>query len=108
VRSGGVPRVRKVEIMIEEPTQQAELRAPGVQPMAMCPMATMCKGMMEKPHSGLMAMFPGAVLIVLGLLILIEPWIFVWLVGIAFVLFGVGLLMMGNFLRRLGVHARHM
>jgi Flp pilus assembly protein TadB len=97
--------------MIEEATQQAESRAPAVTPrrtpMAMCPMATMCKGMMEKPPSGFFAMLAGAVLIVLGMLIVVEPTILVWLVGIAFVLFGVALLVMANFLRRLGVQLRN-
>jgi hypothetical protein len=96
----------------EEITQQAESRAPGITPrptpMAMCPMTTMCKGMMEKPPSGYLATLAGAVLIALGILIFAEPRIAVWLVGIAFVMFGIALLVMANFLRRLGVRLRNM
>ena len=76
--------------------------------MAMCPMASMCKGMMEKPPSGFLAMLAGAVLIVLGMLISVEPRMLVWLMGSVFVLFGIALLMMANFLRRLGAQARNM
>jgi hypothetical protein len=98
--------------MVEETAPQAEWKTPGITPgqtpMAMCPMATMCKGMMEKPPSGFLVMLAGAVLIVLGLLIFVEPRIVVWLVGSALVLFGVALLMMANFLRRLGAQARSM
>ena len=97
--------------MVEETRQPAELKTPEMivrqTPMAMCPMATMCKGMMQKPSSGFLAMLPGVVLIVLGTLIFVEPRILAWLMGTAFVLFGVALLMMGNFLRRLGAHVRN-
>jgi uncharacterized membrane protein HdeD (DUF308 family) len=71
-------------------------------------MATMCKGMMEKPPSGHVAMLAGAVFIVLGILIFGDPRIVVWLVGTAFVLFGIALLVMANFLRRVGVRLRNM
>lgn len=63
---------------------------------------------MEKPPSGFLAVLPGAVLIVLGMLIFVEPKVLVWLVGAGFILLGVVLLMMGNFLRKLSVHARNM
>jgi hypothetical protein len=98
--------------MVEDTTQQAEVRAPGVMPrqtpLAMCPMASMCKGMMENPPSGFLAVLPGTVLIVLGMLIFVEPKVLVWLMGAGFILFGVVLLKMGNFLRKLSVHARNM
>lgn len=99
--------------MIEAATQQTTEQAPpGTRPrptpMAMCPMAKMCKGMMEKPPFGLLLMFPGAVLIVVGVLIFLEPRILVWLMGAAFVLLGVMLLMMASFIRRLGVQFRNM
>jgi uncharacterized membrane protein HdeD (DUF308 family) len=70
-------------------------------------MATMCKGMMEKPPSGYPVMFAAAVLILLGVLIFVEPRIVVWLVGSAFVLFGIALFMMAKFLRRLGTQMRN-
>ena len=52
-------------------------------PMAMCPMAKMCKAMMNKPPSGLLAMLAGAVLIAVGMLIFVEPQTLVWMVGAA-------------------------
>ncbi|HSC93430.1 MAG TPA: hypothetical protein VLC73_00515 [Burkholderiales bacterium] len=75
-------------------------------PMAMCPMAKMCEGMMKKPPSGFAAMVAGIMLIVLGALILVEPRILVWLAGAALVLFGMMLLLMSRFIRRLGVQLR--
>jgi len=97
--------------MVAEVTQQADLKTPAIiprlTPMAMCPMAAMCKGMMEKPPPGFLTVLPGVVLIALGVLIFVEPRMLVWLMGTAFILFGIALLMMGNFLRRLGVHARN-
>lgn len=69
--------------------------------MAMCPMATMCKGVMEKRPSGLLLMLPGAVLIVVGVLIFLEPRILAWLMGAVSVLLGIMLLMMAHFILRL-------
>ena len=68
-------------------------------PMPMCPMAGMCKGMMEKPGSGLMLLIPGIVFIILGVVILIEPRILLWLVALALVVMGVAMLMLARFMR---------
>ena len=99
--------------MVQDTTQQtAEPTVPGVRPrstpMAMCPMAKMCEGIMEKRPSRLLLILSGVVLIVVGLLIFLEPRILVWLMGTASVLLGIMLLMMANFIRRLGVHIRNM
>lgn len=69
--------------------------------MPMCPMAKMCKGMMEKPFSGLVMIIPGIVFIDLGVLIIIEPKILAWLVAAVCVLIGVIMLVMANFIRRI-------
>ena len=71
-------------------------------PMPMCPMAETCKGMMEKPSSGYMIIVPGIVLIVLGVLVVIEPRILVWLVAVALVLMGIAMLMLAGFIRNVG------
>lgn len=80
--------------------------APPRSPMAMCPMATMCERMMNKPHSGIAPFVAGITLIVVGALILVEPRILVWLAGAALVLFGFMLLMLSRFIRRLGGEPR--
>jgi len=72
------------------------------EPMPMCPMAETCKGMMEKPFSGLMLVVPGLVLILLGVGVLIEPRILVWLVAIALIIMGIAMLMAGRIMRRMG------
>ena len=68
-------------------------------PMPMCPMAETCKGMMEKPLSSFVLIVPALVLIALGVVVLVEPRILVWLVALALVAMGIAVLMLGRFLR---------
>lgn len=88
----------------------AEPEAPETKPsqgaMAMCPMAKMCMGMTEKRPSGVLLMLPGVSLILVGVLILIEPKILVWLMATASVLLGIMLLMMASFIRKIGAQLR--
>ena len=72
------------------------------EPMPMCPMAETCKGMMEKSSSALMFMVPGVVLIILGITVIIEPRILVWLVAFALIMMGVAVLIMARFMRSMG------
>jgi hypothetical protein len=74
-------------------------------PMAMCPMAKTCTGMMEKTSFGAFLMVPGLLFIALGVLIIFVPQALVWLTAAASILLGVALLLLANFLR--GVRARH-
>jgi uncharacterized membrane protein HdeD (DUF308 family) len=74
-------------------------------PMPMCPMAETCRGMMEKPLSGLV-MIPGIVFIALGVLIVVWPAVLPWLVAAAFILAGSAMLLMVNFMRRVGARLR--
>lgn len=69
-------------------------------PMAMCPMAGMCEGMMKNPRSGVYFMLPGVLLIALGLFIFIEPRIVVWLIGALVILMGLMFFMMARFVGR--------
>ena len=72
-----------------------------ITPMPMCPMARTCKGMMEKPKSGLLMMVPGLIFIILGLVIIMYPQILVWIVAIALIAMGLAMLMMVNFMRKI-------
>jgi uncharacterized membrane protein HdeD (DUF308 family) len=67
----------------------------------MCPMASMCKGMAQKPGSGYMLMVPGIVFIVAGILIILEPKILVWLIASISILMGIMMLFMANFFRKM-------
>jgi len=94
--------------MVQDTIQKAaEPATPGMRsrsaPMPMCPMATMCKGMMDKRPSGLLLMLAGAALIAVGVLIFREPRVLVWLLGTGFVLLGGMLFMVAGFVRKLGV-----
>ena len=71
-------------------------------PMPMCPMAETCKGIMEKPFPGLVLIIPGIAFIILGVLIVIEPRILVWLVAVLFAVMGIMMLLMANFVRKIG------
>ena len=75
-------------------------------PMPMCPMAETCRGMMEKPFSGLVMMIPGIAFIALGVLIVVWPSILPWLVAVAFILAGGAMLLMANFMRGVGARLR--
>ena len=70
--------------------------------MPMCPMAEACKGMMEKPGSGMWMMIPGVLFIALGVLIILYPQILAWFVAIALVVVGIAMLMMTKFMRGIG------
>lgn len=66
----------------------------------MCPMASMCKGIAKKPGSGYMLMIPGLLFIAVGILIIFEPKILVWLIAAVSILMGVMMIFLANFLRR--------
>jgi uncharacterized membrane protein HdeD (DUF308 family) len=71
-------------------------------------MAETCKGMMGKRLSGFVSIVPGIVLIILGVAVVIEPRILVWLVAIALVVAGVAMLMLAMFMRRVGARFQGM
>ena len=57
---------------------------------------------MSKPFSGTALVLPGLVLIALGILVVIYPLILAWLVAAALVLFGILMLIMARFIRKIG------
>jgi uncharacterized membrane protein HdeD (DUF308 family) len=76
------------------------------EPMAMCPMASMCRGMSEKPPSLALTMTPGVVLIVIGIVVLLEPKVLAWLVAIVTIIMGVFLLLVAGWIRRMTARLR--
>ena len=75
-------------------------------PMPMCPMAETCRGMMERPLSGLIMLVPGITFTALGVLIIVWPSILPWLVAAACILAGGAMLLMANFMRGVGARLR--
>jgi uncharacterized membrane protein HdeD (DUF308 family) len=75
--------------------------------MPTCPMAAMCKGMMERRRSGIWMILPGLLFIALGVAIILYPKILLWLVAIILIAMGVGMLMMANFMRDIGKRMEH-
>lgn len=92
--------------MVEEREGKKETGGPGCCAPeqggegGICPMAEMCQGMMKHPRLGLFLMVPAAVLILMGILILLEPRVLVWLIGCLMILMGAGLLACGVYLRK--------
>ena len=87
------------ETILQQPaSDKSPDMTPRADPMAMCPMAKMCGRIMEKPHSGSFLMLPGALLILLGVLVFIEPRIVVWLVAGVAILMGTMFFMMARFI----------
>ncbi len=80
--------------------------APWAGPMSMCPMARTCKGMVERPSSGLFMFLPGLVFIGVGVLIIFVPQALVWLIAAAFILFGSVMLGMAGFMRAVAAQLR--
>jgi len=74
----------------------------GMDDKEMCPMSAMCKGMMEKPWSRFLLMIPGAVLVIVGVLILIKPKILFWLMAGTSIIIGIIMLFFANFINRMG------
>ena len=70
-----------------------------------CPMSAMCRGMTGKSISGMVIMIPGLVLIGVGVLVLFQPQILAWLIGILMIVMGIGVLFMANVMRKLGARA---
>ena len=64
-------------------------------------MASMCQGMMKKRHSRLVLLVPGLLFILLGIVILVEPRVLVWMVAAIVIVLGVLFLIMGNFIHRM-------
>lgn len=75
-------------------------------PMPMCPMAKMCRGMMERRTSRFALIAPGVLLIVLGITLLIEPRILVWFVSLAFIVMGSAMLAITKIMRSAGERFR--
>jgi len=71
-------------------------------PLPTCPMAETCKGLMERPFSGVALVIPGLVFIALGILVFIEPRILAWVMASAFIFLGAIVLMMASFIRKIG------
>jgi|GEM_PF-2171471 len=74
--------------------------------MMTCPMARMCQGMISGSGSAarfsLFLLGPGLLLFLIGIAILFQPQVLVWVMGGCAILFGSLLIGFGIFLRRPG------
>jgi len=74
--------------------------------MEMCPMASMCKGMMGRSGPRFLLMIPGLALVVGGVVIFIEPRVLFWLMGGTSILIGITVLVLASFIRKMGANPR--
>jgi len=70
--------------------------------MPMCPMAETCGRMMTSRRIGFVPLFVGAIFILLGIAIIIEPQIIVWILAAMLIFMGVMMLVMAIFMRSMG------
>ena len=78
----------------------------GENPMDSCPMSAMFNKASGKRGFGLLAMIPGLFLVLVGVAIILEPQILVWLMAGAAILVGIALLAAANFFRKLAADFR--
>ncbi len=71
-----------------------------------CPMASVMKDAGEKPTTGFLIMLPGLLFVALGVLILIQPKVLVWMMAGTSIIIGIVLIMLGNFVRSIGARMR--
>lgn len=80
---------------------------PETQPIPMCPMAEICKGMIEKPFSRSALVIPGIIFVALGALIVFEPRILAWIIAASFVLLGIMMITAAGYIRKIGTRWRN-
>ncbi len=78
----------------------------GENPTDSCPMSAMFNKASGKRGFGLLAMIPGLFLVLVGVAIILEPQILVWLMAGAAILVGIALLAAANFFRKLAADPR--
>lgn len=66
-----------------------------------CPMSRMFKGDFGRRGFGLLAMIPGLLFVLVGVAIIFEPQILVWLMAGVSIAVGIALFAVANFFRRL-------
>jgi uncharacterized membrane protein HdeD (DUF308 family) len=57
---------------------------------------------MEKPLGCFALIIPGIILVILGIAVLIEPRILLWLVAVALIVMGIAMLVLSKFMRNVG------
>lgn len=70
-------------------------------PLPMCPMAETCGGMMNRRRMGVAPLFMGAIFILLGIAIIVEPRIIVWVLAAMLIFMGIMMMLMAGFMRKM-------
>ena len=89
------------------PPQVCEEMREGFKPMEKCPMAEMCKGMMNKEGAGRgwLLFLPGLLLVLVGLLVILVPGLLVWLVGITAIVMGLAAFFIASSIRKISAQS---
>ena len=70
--------------------------------MPSCPMANACKGMMERPGSGVWTIIPGLLFVALGVSIILYPQLLAWFIAVVLIAAGIAMLIMARLMHRFG------
>ena len=89
------------------PPQVCEEMLEGFKPMEKCPMAEMCKGMMNEKGAGRgwLLFLPGLLLVLVGLLVILVPGLLVWLVGITAIVMGLATFFIASGIRKISAQS---
>jgi len=80
--------------------------AEGDSPTKSCPMSEMFKRASGKRGIGLLVLIPGLLFVLVGVAIVLEPQILVWLLAGASIAVGIALLAIASFFRKLAADVR--
>jgi uncharacterized membrane protein HdeD (DUF308 family) len=70
-------------------------------PIPMCPMAETCGRMMNGRRMAVAPLFMGAIFILLGIAIILEPRIIIWALAAMLIFMGIMMLVMAGFMRKM-------
>lgn len=90
----------------DQPQLKMTMAKDPTTPMPICPMAETCSRMMNRRRMGLVPLFMGALFILLGIAIIIEPRIIVWILAAMLIFMGIMMLVMAGFMRKMSERYR--
>jgi hypothetical protein len=86
----------------DQPQLERTMAKEPTTPMPMCPMAEMCGRMMSRRRMGAAPLLMGAIFVLLGIAIIVEPRIIVWVLAAMLIFMGIMMLAMAGFMRKMG------
>jgi hypothetical protein len=92
----------------DQPDLEMTMAKDPTTPMPMCPMAEMCGRMMNRGRMGAAPLLMGVIFVLLGIAIIVQPRIIVWVLAAMLIFMGIMMVVMGGFMRKMGAQFRTM